>query len=189
MEFARSVVPEELEDRWHWGLIHISALVCLSASVVCCVLVIVLTFFKETKANSIKSFFKLPIGERLVFYLAIIGMGYCCSHMIDHCYILFTRQNPPDVPCSMIAFLVLAFVVAYQLMNIFMALNAFMMTVKQRKVGTGRHDWRLLGCCFGTGLLVVLILLATRHLGPGGAWYVVSYHAIVNKARSVLNLE
>ena len=168
----------ELGDGWHFDLIHISGIACLSTSAICGFIVICITMLKEPKANSIKLFFKLPTGERLVFYLALISMCYSCVHLTDHCYTLYTRQLPPNVPCAIIGFIALTFVIAYQLINAFIALNCFITTVMQKKVDMSRYDLKLLGPCFGIALLVVTVLLAMQHLGPGDAWYVLSCYLL-----------
>ena len=51
------------------------------------------------------SFMKWNISERLVMYLAVADLCTGISHMLDHIYIVQVQSNPPDLVCSVFAFI------------------------------------------------------------------------------------
>lgn len=71
-------------------LLHVSALICIQASIVCGVGVVVASFF-FTKDKKGKNFFKWGTSERLVVYLAVCDLLFNVSHTIDHAYIVATE--------------------------------------------------------------------------------------------------
>ena len=160
----------KLGDKPYFDLVHISGIVCLSTSAICSTIVICLTLFWKPRANTPRLFFKLPIGERLIFHLAIISVLYCCSHGADHLYILISRDFPPDAVCTGFGFVVMIFAVAYQNMNLLIALNAFAMVVLQWKFGMGKYDWKLICACVGPAFVWSVALLASGHMGQSNDW-------------------
>ena len=48
--------------------------------------------------------FKRPIGERLVFYLAIGDLCFSISHLTDHAIVLYMENEPPLMICRVLGF-------------------------------------------------------------------------------------
>ena len=170
MKHVREVTPEGIDEGWLFDLIHITALISLSVSFICCVIVLALIIVRDAKVRSVQAFFKRPIGDRLVVYLAISILLFNASHIMDHAYMLATRAFPPDAACAAFGFLLNEFVMAQSLIVMFTSINAFMMVVKETKVPLRKYDWNLLVIAFGAPLVLGVILASTEHFGPTGAW-------------------
>ena len=126
-----------------FDLVHITALVSLTISILCSAGVIV--YFLKGEA----SFSRRNIGERLVLYLAVCDMGFSVSHTMDHAYMLAVRNHPPDVPCIIFAFCVAEFIFAQALVIGFTAISVVLLVVREVRLSLGRYDWRLLLISFG----------------------------------------
>ena len=170
MKHVREATPEGIDEGWLFDLIHITALISLSVSFICCVIVLALIIVREAKVRSVQAFFKRPIGDRLVVYLAISILLFSASHTMDHAYMLAVRGNPPDTACAAFGFFVNEFLVAEALIVLFTSINAFMLVVKETKVPLRKYDWNLLVTAFGAPLVPSVILASTKHFGPTGAW-------------------
>lgn len=77
-------------------VLHVQALISLVTSLLMTFLVLFF-IFKDLKPKS--GIWRRPIGERLVFYLAVCDVCYCFSHILDHSYMLVTSYFPPDDLC------------------------------------------------------------------------------------------
>ena len=170
MVYVNEVTPNGLAEGWPFVLLHSFGLISLTISFVCCIFVLYLIFVRHGKIRNIKQMFARPIGERLVIYLATCNLLYCCSHIMDHSYMLAIRGNPPDAACAAFAFFLNEFVIAQSLIVTFTAINAFVMVVKETKVPLGKYDWGLFAISLGLPFVIGVIGVSTRHFGPSGLW-------------------
>ena len=116
------------------------------------------------------NFWKWPIGERLVVYLATCDLLMSVSHTMDHAYMLAVRDHPPVVACTIFAFFLHQFIMSQYLVLLIYAVGACSLIVFERKLSFGRRDWRLLVVAFGLPLIVGVIALCLGIFGPSGAW-------------------
>ena len=119
MKHVREATPEGIDEGWLFDLIHITALISLSVSFICCVIVLTLVIVRDAKVRSVQAFFKRPIGDRLVVYLAISILLFSASHTMDHAYTLAARAFPLDVACAAFGFLLNEFVAVEALIVMF----------------------------------------------------------------------
>ena len=162
---------EELELYGYPGyvfyLIHITALVSLSTSVVVSTGVIIYFFTSNRHKCHI---WQRPIGERLVLYLAIADLGFSTSHTLDHAYMMAVVDHPPDDICFAFAAILVYFVQLQMCIVIFTAVNLCVLVVKEIKLNLGKYDWRLMMFALGIPALVSGGGRALRFWGPTGAW-------------------
>ena len=179
-------------------IIHITALICLSLSMIVSVILIMflclpsrtrprvsheatVTVYttklnREVPARSHQttgSFWKWSLSERLVIYLATSDLSYGVSHIMDHAYYLYRRSNPPDRLCSFFGFMLGEFILAEWIIVVYTAVNACSLIVFGRKINPGRKDFRLLFAAYGLPLIVTLIPAGLGLLGQNGARSVV----------------
>ena len=152
--------------------IHILAILCLCSSMIIGTAVLIL-FFRNLPAA--KEFWKQTIGDRLMVYLVVIDVAGAVNHAIDHAYILFIKDHPPDMVCRVFGMLVYEFASAQVIVITFTSISACVAIVLDRKLRTGRYDWRLLLISFGIPLVIGMFGIAFRLFGPSGAWYVYYY--------------
>ena len=116
-----------------------------------------------------KAFWKRPIGERLVVYLAICDFSWSLSHFTDHVYTMVILDHIPDIECAIFAFLLMEFAIAQTIIVLFTGMNAFLLVVREFKINLGLKDHRLLILAFGSPALLFGILAILGYLGPTGA--------------------
>ena len=180
-----------------FNLIHILALVSLTASTLVSVLLIIgLCFPRNPKqlvnnteptrsatrptASSIgtikmksanrTSFRKWHISERLVIYLAVADTFFGISHSLDHGYMLYAKASPPDRVCSFFAFVLQEFIFAQWIIILYTAVNACSLIVFSRKLDLGWMDWKLILAAFGSPLVLGAVTLSLGLLGQSGTW-------------------
>ena len=149
---------------WNFYILHWTALISLVISLVCSLVVFYILKPKFPE------FWKRTSGERFAMYLSLADLGHSISHFCDHAYMLIVEDHPPDDACIIMAYFVASMFLVQAFMISFMAFNAFLLVVKERKISLGKYDWRFL---FGTLILPLLLtvpLAALRWLGPSGGW-------------------
>ena len=145
-------------------LIHITADVSIGISITASLSVLAYMAMQK------KNFWKRPLSERLVAYIAMGDFLFSSSHAIDHTALMILRDHPDDVSCIAMAFLLVWFFIGQSLIVVFTAVNAAVMVILQKRLNLGRYDWKLLGFALGVPLLIGILTAATRVLGPSGAW-------------------
>ena len=146
-------------------VIHISAIVSLSTSVVFSGGV--LAYVSLTKKVP---FFKQTIGERLTVYLAFCDLSFSVSHILDHGYMLAILDHVPDDVCIFFAFMLVWFLNAQALLVVLIAILAFVMVVRGKRIKFGRYDWKLLVYAYGCPFVLGVSFSIFRWIGPSGAW-------------------
>ena len=145
-----------LEEGWVFDLIHAVALTCLSVGVLssCITLILIL------KSKEVRMFYKWPVGERLVLYMALFHLLHAISHVLDHAYMAWTRNHPPDDVCATFGFFLNTMTSAVTLLVLFTAVNAFVMVVKSKRVS------RYCKTCFMHTLSLYSEHLFYRYISP-----------------------
>ena len=146
-------------------VIHFTAIVSLTTSVLFSAGV--LTYVGLTKKVP---FFKQTIGERLTVYLAFCDLVFSNSHILDHGYMLAILDHVPDDVCIFFAFMLVWTLNAQALLVVLIAILAFVMVVRGKRIKFGRYDWKLLVYAFGVPLVPAASFSIARWLGPSGAW-------------------
>ena len=149
---------------WNFYILHGIALVSNTISIVCS-----LTVFFILKPR-LPSFWARTSGERFAVYLALADLLHSISHFSDHAYMLATLDHPPDDACIAMAFFVATFFLTQSFMVSFMAFNAFILVVKEKKISLGKGDWRLLLGTVGFPIALMATCAGLRWLGPSGGW-------------------
>ena len=146
-------------------LIHICAIASLVTSI--CFSAGTMTYLTRSRRLP---FFRRTIGERLTIYLAVIDVLFGTIHLIDHLFMLITKQHVPDIPCSIFGFLLVTLITAQALMVMVVAILAFIMVVWEKRINFGKYDWRILSFASGIPLAAAIVLVSAGWLGPQGAW-------------------
>ena len=148
--------------------IHYTAITSLCISALVSIGVIIHFFL----GSQVKNVWCRPIGERLVFYLAVADLCHHIIHLLDHGYMLAAVDHPPDTACSVFSTM-LHFCALFQMgVVLFTAVNLCCLVVKERKLKLGKRDWRLLVCVLGVPAVLVSCGLAFEVWGP--KWSLVS---------------
>ena len=148
-------------------IIHITALVCLSVSIL--VSSGVLIYLLAYNSSGIK-FFRRPIGERLTVYLALVDLHFSVTHELDHGYMLAVVDHPPDPVCITMAFFLQTFIVAQAIVVLYTAASAMTLVVLGKKIPLGRYDWHLWALTLGIPIVVGVAGTLVPFLGPSGPW-------------------
>ena len=77
-------------------VIHYTAITSLCISALVSIGVVIHFFL----GSQVKNVWCRPIGERLVFYLAVADLCNHLAHLLDHGYMLAVIDHPPDTVCS-----------------------------------------------------------------------------------------
>ena len=161
-------------------IVHASALVCISLSL-CCVMVVLSLCRNELKRKKFssvaqqrnnskpRSFYSWTKGERFIIYLCVCDGLFNVFHFIDHTYILATRGHvePPGL-CQFYAFVIVMFISAQVLMVNLIAVNAFLLIYFQKNIDLGKYDYKLLTWTFGVPFLTCVVCLSLGVFGPNG---------------------
>src|SRR6218665_2216517 len=115
-------------------------------------------------------FRKWNVGERFVVYLSTCDLLQGTSHFLDHAYMLYTKDNPPDTICRVFAFFLHNFILTQWFMIVTTAVSAASLIVLGRKMSLGRRDWRMFAFAFGIPLIISIVASSRGLLGAGGAW-------------------
>lgn len=151
--------------------IHIPALICITTSFICVVVVIGLSFRRQ----SYKTFFRWTRSERFVVYLALCDGGFNISHFTDHIHIVIVRNHVyPKELCEFYGFNLAVFITAQNLMVNVVAINAFVLIYFNKQIPFGKKDYRLLLWTFGAPIVFSAIAGILGQLGPNGTLYVLS---------------
>ena len=145
-------------------ILHITAIVSLSISIIAS-----LAVFGILRPTC-PAFWSRTMGERFAVYLALGDLMYSISHFADHAYMLAVVWHPPDDICVVMGFFVSTFVLVQSLMVSFMALNAFILVVKETKISLGKYDWKFLSVCLLVPVGIFAPCAYMRWLGPSGGW-------------------
>ena len=151
---------------FYW--VHISAATSCSISVMFSASVLV-SFLCSARKSS-RSFWRMTIGERLVFYLVVCDIGFSISHGTDHTMMMITGRHAPEPICTIFSFLLHEFCVAQSLVVNLAAVVAVVMLVRERKVEFGKFDWCLISYAFGIPLIIGVLATVLGYFGPSGAW-------------------
>lgn len=147
--------------------IHIPALLCISTSFICVVIVIFLSF----RHKGHKTFFRWTRSERFVVYLALCDGGFNVSHFTDHLHIVIVRGHVyPKELCEFYGFNLAVFVTAQNLMVNVVAINAFILIYFNKQIPFGKKDYRLLLWTFGTPFVTAALAGILGQLGPNGTF-------------------
>jgi len=115
-------------------------------------------------------FWRWNVGERFVVYLAVCDLLQGISHFLDHAYMLYAKDNPPDRICTVFAFFLHNFILTQWFIILSTAVSACSLIVFGRKMPLGRRDWRLLVFAFGIPTIISVIAVSRGLLGASGAW-------------------
>lgn len=152
-------------DTYLFYSLHIPALLCITASFVSAVIVLVLSY----KARNIQ-FFKWTKSERFVVYLAVCDGSFNLAHFTDHFHILVTRDHVYPKPlCQFYGLMLAEFITAQNLMVNIVAINAFLLMYFNRNLNFGTKDYRLLSWTFGIPLVGAATAALLKQLGPNGS--------------------
>ena len=116
------------------------------------------------------SFWRWNVGERFVVYLGAVDLMQGISHFLDHAYMLYAKDSPPDRLCKAFAFFLHGFVLSQFFVVVTTAVSACSLIVFGRKMSLGRRDWRFFAFAFGTPTLITIIAESRGLLGASGAW-------------------
>ena len=128
--------------------------------------------FNHQARQADSSFMKWNISERLVMYLAVADLCTGISHMLDHIYIVQVRSNPPDLVCSVFAFILHGSFIAQWIVVTYTAVNACSLIVFNKRLHLGRMDWRLIATAVLVPVIIGAVDLRLGLLGQSGAWSV-----------------
>ncbi|WAR14951.1 hypothetical protein MAR_005056 [Mya arenaria] len=146
--------------------IHIPAIVCLIASVICALATIVLSF-KDRKVGEF--FTEWSKGERLVVYISTCDGLFSASNLMNHLQVLFTLAHVrPKELCVFYGFVMTLFVVAQILIVNLVAINLFVMMFLSKNISFGKYDSGLLIWAFGVSILGATVAASYEQFGPMG---------------------
>lgn len=146
--------------------IHIPALTCISISFICVVIVLTLSFRRQ----SCRTFFRWTRSERFIVYLAVCDGGFNVAHFTDHLHIVIVRDHVyPKELCEFYGFNLALFISAQNLMVNVVAINAFVLIYFSKQIPFGKKDYRLLLWTFGAPFLFSAIAGILGQLGPNGS--------------------
>ena len=145
---------------------HIPAVVCIVASFVSALVVIV----SSCHHNKCRLFYQSwTKSERFIVYMAICDGLFNISHFADHMHILVTKAVVmPKELCQWYGFNLVVFITAQYLMVNLVAVNAFMLIYFDRNLNLGGYDWKLLTWIFGVPFVGALLAAYLGQLGPTG---------------------
>ena len=145
--------------------LHIPTLVCISASLICSIISIVVSF----KSHHSCSFFSWTKCDRFIVYLAICDGLFNLSHGSDHVIVVIARDHVrPRELCEMFGFVTAIFSMAQNIVVGIIAINIFMMICLRKNLKFGKWDWKLLVVAFGVPFVTAFVAWTLGHLGPNG---------------------
>ena len=146
--------------------IHVTALCFIVTSLCCAIIVMVLSFRRQ----SFHTFFSWTKSERFVVYLAICDGLFNAAHSVDHLHMVTTRNHVyPKELCKFYGFVLAEFVTAQNLMVNIVAVNAFLLMYFQTNLKFGRYDWRLLSWTFGLPCAGAIVAAFYDQFGTNGS--------------------
>lgn len=155
-------------DNGTFYTIHIPAIICITASFICAVTAIVLSFKSKHSENFFTQWSK---SERFVVYLAICDGLFNIAHFTDHMHIVIVEDHVyPKELCEFYGFTLAMFITAQHLVVNIVAINAFMLIYFEKHLNFGRWDWRMLAWTFGAPFVGATIAAIAGQLGPNGAF-------------------
>ena len=147
--------------------LHIPTIVCISASLVCAIISIIISF----RTHHSRPFFSWSKCDRFIVYLAICDGMFNLSHGSDHVIVVIARDHVrPRELCEMFSFVTTIFCMAQNLLVGIIAINIFMMICLRKNLKFGRYDWVLLLGTFGIPFMAAVLAWRLRYLGPNGIW-------------------
>ena len=149
-------------------IVHLTSIISLltSTCVSFAVLVYQCAIFWDTK------FVDRKVADRLVFYLAICYLLYSLTNGLDHAYILWMYDYPTKEVCSALAFLTIDFIIGQTLVATFIAITAFLIIIKGKRMTFRSFDCKLLLPAFCFPMILGTAGLSFGFLGPSGTWWV-----------------
>lgn len=143
--------------------IHISALIAISASFICAMVVLVISVQKSW------SFFNRAKNERFVVYLAICDGLFNFFHSMDHLQYLVTMSHPrPLALCSFYSYMMFTFVMSQMICVNAIAVNAFSLMYFGKNLNFGKFDYRILIFMFGVPVSILTKSVSIGKLGQNG---------------------
>lgn len=144
---------------------HITAIICIGASLVGVVAILYISF----KSRLYRSFFQWTISDRFVVYIAACDGLFNLSHLLDHVQMVVTRSHvhPPNL-CVVYAYLVVVFTTAQGLLVSVIALNSFCVVHFGKSGKFGSYDWKLHIFIFGIPTMEASLAVLLNKLGPTG---------------------
>ena len=167
-----SFVPHDGFDIPLYGLdnglfyaLHIPAVVCVSVSLICAAVAIIISF----RRHGDQAFFAWSKCDRFVVYLAICDGLFNLAHGSDHLHVIITKKHVyPKELCHLYGFMTSIFVTAQNLLVAAIAVNIFVMMYFQKKPKFGRYDWIFITITFGVPVAAATIAWCLGKLGPNG---------------------
>lgn len=144
---------------------HITAIICIAASLVGVVAILYVSF----RSRMYRAFFRWTISDRFVVYIAACDGLFNLSHVLDHVQMIVTRSHVhPRNLCVVYAFLVVVFTTAQGLLVSAIALNSFFVVHFGKSVKFGSYDWKLQIFIFGIPTVEASLAVLLNKLGPTG---------------------
>ena len=125
----------------------------------------------ESRLQNFRKFDQWSISERLVIYLAIADTFVGLAHIPDHAYYLYAKTNPPDLVCATFALILQTFAIAQWIIVLFTAVRASSLVVFDKKLSSGRKDWKLISAALGVPAIGGAVVYALGMLGQNGERY------------------
>ncbi|WAR16440.1 hypothetical protein MAR_031034 [Mya arenaria] len=146
--------------------IHVTAIVCLTASLICALFTIVSSFWSQ-KAGEFYT--KWSKGNRLVVYMSICDLLLNISLLVNHLQILITKAHSrPKELCAFVGFITTEFMVAQILMVNVVAINVFTTMFCNTNISFGKFDCGILLWSFGVPFIGASIAAILEQFGPMG---------------------
>ncbi|CAH1798004.1 unnamed protein product [Owenia fusiformis] len=152
---------------WFW-IIHIGGASSLFISI--CFSFGLIAYLGVMGKRQNRPFWTWKLPERLVMYLALCDLLWSIAHSIDHYIMIALYDHVPDLPCIILGFLLNEFIFIQAIIVMFIAIGAFVMVVKNKRIPLGRYDWRLLVVSIGFSTVTGIVMVCFDLFGPSGAW-------------------
>ena len=138
------------EDRTTLIVLHAIASTSLTSSV----LISVLNIYTLYRTKHFRHFWRRPLLERIILYMAVSDIIYSCTHMLDHLYLIVQWVLPEGPFCAILSFNMVTFSLAQIVLVLLASINAYSMTVHSRRLYLGHYD----AVVFIVALVIPLIL-------------------------------
>ncbi|XP_060072829.1 uncharacterized protein LOC132552658 [Ylistrum balloti] len=154
-------------DSGQFYVIHVTALIAISASFICAIIVIVLSL----KQHKYKNFFDRTKSERLIVYTATCDATFNVIHSAEHIQMIVTTNFVyPIELCRLHGFMTLQLGFAQVILVLFVAVNIFCMMFLRKNISFGKYDWKLFLTVILCPFLVGVGSLIAGAIGPNGAY-------------------
>ena len=142
---------------------RISAVICISCSFICVIIVIAHRFYKK----SVYTFYSWSVGDRFIIYVALCDGLYNIVQMCQnlHVYIIRTHVHPQWL-CTLYGFTQIEFSSSQICLVNVAAINSCLLMCFKKQVNYGKYDQKLLLYVFGEPFLIGTIITVLGHFGP-----------------------